>query len=133
MKFLICLASLGAISLSTTATPCTAAHFTQSTGQAYLAAESALLDDDDPARAADILTTLQGSGLNCYETLAVHKMKAAALVSQEKYEAAIAELAATLDHPLMSADERAEANYNIGQLYLSLGDETAAARYLGSD
>ena len=130
MKPLIVLGVATVTGLGAQASPCSAGHFTDEHGKTYLSAETALLEDEAPGRAVSILDTLQASGLNCYEALATHRMKAAALVELKDFESAIAELKIVLEHPLLSTEEKAREAYNIGQLYRVLGDQEAAAPYL---
>ena len=123
-------AACGLAALSATAEPCSATAFSPAAGELYLTAETALLHEDDAARALELTDKLWASNLNCYERGGVRKLRAATLVELGQHERAadlLVPLVSDLDLP---ASERARQAYNIGQLYKAAGNEEAGEPYL---
>ncbi|MEM5516561.1 hypothetical protein WNY37_06345 [Henriciella sp. AS95] len=112
------------------AEPCNKSTFSSKTGEAYLEAETALMEKNDPAAALPITTALWTSNLNCFERDSVRKLRAAVFVELKDFGNAISLLDPIVSDESQPREERARTAYNIGQLYRAMGNVEAGAPYL---
>lgn len=130
MKCMIVALAAGTAALCGEASACAVSTFTSTHGETYIEAEVALIDDADPARALELTGMLWASDLNCFERTSVRKLRAATLVELEDYGRA-AELLEPLAEDTAQPDaERAQTAYNVGQLYLAIGEAEKGQRFL---
>lgn len=130
MKTLITLTFVAVTALGANAAPCNASTFSAEHGAAYLQAETALIEDDNAETALEITEALWASDLNCFERASVRKLRAASFIEISDYASAVDMLRPLLSDETEPAADRAKIAYNIGQLYLSIGEEAAATPYL---
>lgn len=109
---------------------CTETEFSSATGQLYLEAENALLQEDNPAAALDALNRLRAMELNCYEEGAAIRLSAAVKVETGDFLGAARDIEAAMSRGYIPADQLANTLYQLSQIYLQAEDEQRALDYM---
>ena len=131
IKGFVAVCALVAVGATTAvAQGCDTTEFSSKNGQLYLAAENALMVEDDAATALAKLNELRRNELNCYEEGAALRLSAAVKVETGDYMGAVADLEAAIARGYVPADQVATTYYNIAQLYLQEEDMPKAISYM---
>lgn len=115
---------------SALAQACTETQFGAKTGQAYLDAETAAMQNKDWATAIAKLNQLRTQPLNCYEEGAVIRLSAYIKIEQGDRAGAIRDLLDAINKGYIPADQAAQTYYNIAQIYLQMEDQKSALDYM---
>ena len=97
---------------------CEETEFSSKTGQIYLDAESAAMQNKDYDTASNKLNQLKQMTLNCYEEGAVLKLSAYINIQKGDRAAAVQDLLAALNKGYIPEKDKAQTYYNIAQIYL---------------
>ncbi|MBY9066883.1 hypothetical protein K1X12_08225 [Hyphomonas sp. WL0036] len=103
---------------SALAQACTETTFSAKTGQTYLDAETAAMQNKDWNTAITKLNQLRQGELNCYEEGAVIRLSAYIKIEQGDRAGAIRDLLDAVNKGYIPEDQKAQTYYNIAQIYL---------------
>lgn len=109
---------------------CTETTFSAKTGQTYLDAETAAMQNKDWATAIAKLNQLRAAGLNCYEESAVIRLSAYIKIEQGDRAGAIKDLLDAINKGYIPQDQTAQTYYNIAQIYLQDENIKSALEYM---
>ncbi len=109
---------------------CTETQFGSKTGQTYLEAEQAAMQNKDWATAISKLNSLRTQPLNCYEEGAIIRLSAYIKIEQGDRPGAIKDLLDAMNKGYIPADQTAQTYYNIAQIYLQMEDQKSALDYM---
>lgn len=109
---------------------CEETTFSAKTGQTYLEAETAAMQNKDWNTAITKLNQLRGGELNCYEEGAVIRLSAYIKIEQGDRAGAIRDLLDAINKGYIPADQRAQTYYNIAQIYLQDEDLPNSLAYM---
>ncbi|HPE48797.1 MAG TPA: hypothetical protein PLR76_10385 [Hyphomonas sp.] len=124
------LASVGATAAYAQTQACEETEFTSKTGQIYLDAEQAAMQDKDYNKAAGKMSQLKAMQLNCYEEGAVLKLSAYINIQKGDRQAAINDLLSALNKGYILEKDKAQTYYNIAQIYLQDENVNKALEYM---
>lgn len=109
---------------------CTETQFSSKTGQTYLEAETAAMQNKDYTTAINKLNSLRNGTLNCYEEGAVIKLSAYIKIEQGDRRGAVQDLLAAINKGYIPEQDKAQTYYNIAQIYLQEEDLPKALDYM---
>ena len=109
---------------------CESTEFSSTTGQLYLAAETKLLQEDNPAGALAELNKLRAMELNCYENAAVLRLSAAIKIEQGDAAGAVRDLQTAIDTGAITGKDVPQTYYNMAQLYLQQDNLQKSKEYM---
>tara|TARA_B100000678_G_scaffold194397_3_gene162830 strand:- start:20 stop:1429 length:1410 start_codon:yes stop_codon:yes gene_type:complete len=113
-----------------TAAGCESTEFSSKTGELYLAAETELLQNDNPAGALNELNKLRNMELNCYENAAVLRLSAAIKIENGDAAGAVRDLEAAINAGAITGKDIPQTYYNIAQLYLQQDNLEKSREYM---
>lgn len=115
---------------SAQAQACESTEFSSKNGQLYLAAETKLLQEQNPAGALAELNKLRALELNCYENAAVLRLSAAIKIEQGDSAGAVRDLEAAIAAGAITGKDVPGTYYNIAQLYLQQDNLQKSREYM---
>lgn len=115
---------------SAVAQTCEETQFSSKTGQTYLEAETAAMQNKDYTTAINKLNSLRNGQLNCYEEGAIIKLSAYIKIEKGDRRGAVQDLLAALNKGYIPAQDKAQTYYNIAQIYLQEEDLPKALDYM---
>ena len=97
---------------------CEETQFSSKTGEVYLKAEQAAMQNKDFNTAAQALGQLKSMELNCYEEGAVLKLSAYINIERGDRQGAVRDLMSALEKGYIPPKDAAQTYYNIAQIHL---------------